>query len=253
MKITIPETILFYLAELTDLTEESVSNYQHRRYDILKLFEEKKEGAAVTAIQRLLSVANIEKIVENGEIYYKITNHGKLKLNKKFKLNDLNRKWDGRWRILFFDIPERNKAARNILREKLSSLGFGFLQKSVWISPYDVIREVTDFLKLHKLDKGVIFFEADKIGEETNQQIANMAWGLIDLNEKYDEIISDYNLNEDKKQASIDFQNHYLNILQVDPCLPQKLYPKPWKGDDARRIYHKLINPNIANQPTIVG
>ncbi|PIS21435.1 hypothetical protein COT51_02810 [candidate division WWE3 bacterium CG08_land_8_20_14_0_20_41_15] len=245
MKITTSETILLYLAEISDLLNESTGNYLHKRHNILKLFEEKRKGSAVTTIQRLLLTSNIEKIVENGEVFYKITNQGKLKINKKFRLNDINRKWDKKWRILIFDIPEKSRTARNILRHKLSSLGFGLLQKSVWISPYDVVREVSDFLKLHKLDKGVIFFEANTIGEETNQQIANTTWKLNELNEKYDEILSDYTLNEDKNQASTTFQNHYLSFLHEDPCLPQELYPKPWHGNKVQKLYFKLVKLNI--------
>lgn len=247
MKITIPETILLNLADLSDFVDDSYKSYTRRRYDLFKSFEEKQKGAAKTAVQRLLATSNIEKIVEGGEVFYKITNQGKLRLNKKFRLSDINRKWDEKWRILIFDIPEKSRNARDTLRNKLSSLGLGLFQKSVWVSPYDVIREVTDFLKFHKLDKGVIFFEAKTIGEETNQQIANTAWKLNELNEKYDEILSDYALNEDKKQAGVNFQNHYLSLLHEDPCLPQELYPNPWHGNKAQKLYFELLKQCVPN------
>lgn len=47
------------------------------------------------------------------------------------------RKWDGKWRVLIFDIPERRRALRVKLRHTLRSLGFHRLQDSVWVYPYD--------------------------------------------------------------------------------------------------------------------
>src|SRR3989344_4682297 len=46
----------------------------------------------------------------------------------KFKIDEMEikkpAKWDGEWRIVIFDIPERFKKAREALRKKLKDLGF---------------------------------------------------------------------------------------------------------------------------------
>ena len=44
--------------------------------------------------------------------------------------------WDGRWRIVMFDLSERRKKARDTLRRLLSNAGFVRLQDSVWVHPY---------------------------------------------------------------------------------------------------------------------
>lgn len=44
--------------------------------------------------------------------------------------------WDGKWRIVMFDIRERRRKARNQLRVLLLSTGFLRLQDSVWVYPY---------------------------------------------------------------------------------------------------------------------
>jgi len=44
--------------------------------------------------------------------------------------------WDGKWRIVMFDIREKRRKARSQLRFLLSSAGFLRLQDSVWIYPY---------------------------------------------------------------------------------------------------------------------
>ena len=44
--------------------------------------------------------------------------------------------WDGKWRIVIFDIREKRRNARSQLRSLLSGAGFLRLQDSVWIHPY---------------------------------------------------------------------------------------------------------------------
>jgi len=77
-----------------------------------------------------------------------ITEHGKLHA-MRFKIDDMKflppKYWDGKWRIVVFDIPEKMRKARNELRHKLKNLGFYELQKSVLVFPYDCKSEV-DFL-----------------------------------------------------------------------------------------------------------
>lgn len=58
------------------------------------------------------------------------------------------RKWDGKWRVLIFDIPERRKTLRSQIRRTLVEIGFVRLQDSVWVYPYDC----EDFLMLLKAD-----------------------------------------------------------------------------------------------------
>ncbi len=54
-------------------------------------------------------------------------------------------KWDGQWRFLIFDIPEKARFARDTFRERLRQLGFIQFQQSVWIYPYPCENEI-DFL-----------------------------------------------------------------------------------------------------------
>lgn len=58
------------------------------------------------------------------------------------------RKWDKKWRVLIFDIPEKRKSLRIRLRRMLQTLGFERLQDSVWAYPYDC----EDLIALLKAD-----------------------------------------------------------------------------------------------------
>jgi len=54
-------------------------------------------------------------------------------------------RWDGKWRVVFFDVPEKRRARRDALRDKLKDLGFLEWQKSVWVFPYPCTDEI-DFI-----------------------------------------------------------------------------------------------------------
>lgn len=63
------------------------------------------------------------------------------------------KKWDGRWRIILFDIPENKKYSRDRLSRTLKRLGMVRLQKSVWVYPFECREEIeslTDYLKVNK-------------------------------------------------------------------------------------------------------
>lgn len=59
--------------------------------------------------------------------------------------------WDGLWRIVLFDIPERHKKGRDALAQKLKGLGFVTLQKSVFVFPYECKDEIDFIVELFKL------------------------------------------------------------------------------------------------------
>lgn len=52
-------------------------------------------------------------------------------------------RWDGKWRILMFDIHERRRRVRTQLRDLLKGAGFVHLQDSVWVHPYPCDEFVT--------------------------------------------------------------------------------------------------------------
>ncbi len=76
-------------------------------------------------------------------------------------------RWDGRWRVLIFDVPEYRKAVRDKIRRTLVHIGFVRLQDSVWAYPYDC----EDFVALLKADfkigKDLIYMIVDELeGDE---------------------------------------------------------------------------------------
>jgi len=95
----------------------------------------------------------IDKLVKKGQaevkndgkgVRVKITEKGKQELFKH-ELNNMVRKtgeWDGQWRVVFFDVEEIDRKSRDKLRFYLRKMGLISLQRSVWVSPFDITPEV---------------------------------------------------------------------------------------------------------------
>ncbi|MFH1178576.1 MAG: hypothetical protein V1711_02560 [bacterium] len=105
-----------------------------------------------TALGRLAALGYITFEKQDGKSYARITDTGRKKLAfelEKKKL-DLSKKrhWNGRWRVIIFDVPERRRNTRDRLRIIMQELGFVRLQDSVWVFPYDC----EDFIALLKAE-----------------------------------------------------------------------------------------------------
>lgn len=75
-------------------------------------------------------------------------------------------KWDEKWRIVMFDIPEKLKRLRDSLRLHFREIGLIELQKSVLVYPYPCNYEIEFILELYNARKYVRFVLAEKIDNE---------------------------------------------------------------------------------------
>ena len=93
--------------------------------------------------QKLISIS-----CEGDKTKITLTEGGRRKvLSYRLEEMELRKgKWDGWWRGVIFDIPEKDRMGRNILRSKMQELGFYMLQKSVMVTPWECKEEI-DFIK----------------------------------------------------------------------------------------------------------
>lgn len=128
--------------------------------------EAKRRGVLKTTIKRLEKQKLVSWSEQNGATVLTLTEDGRKKI-LKYKIDDLKinkpKKWDGLWRVIIFDIPEKERIAREMFRNKLKDLEFSRLQKSVFIYPFECKDEI-DFLRYAlEIDKYVIYMEVKKI------------------------------------------------------------------------------------------
>jgi len=75
-------------------------------------------------------------------------------------------KWDGKWRIIMFDIPEKSRRLRDSLRFHFQKIGLREFQKSVFIHPFSCEKEIEFILELYNARKYVRFVLAEEIDNE---------------------------------------------------------------------------------------
>ncbi len=120
-------------------------------------------------VESMIARGLLKKVRRNGVATVELTEKGKLKL-KKYKLQSENKTkkkvWDKKWRILIFDVWEKRRATRNLLRFELKDYGFIQLQRSVWIYPYDC-EEFIELLKTElKFGKNVRYLLVEKVDND---------------------------------------------------------------------------------------
>lgn len=117
------------------------------REDRLINYSEKKNGV----VEIVLSEKGKRKVLE-----FNIDN---IKINKPLR-------WDKKWRVVFFDIPEKRRGERNVLREKLKELDFKEIQKSVFVHPYPCFDEINFIVEYYTLRRFVRFGEIINLSNE---------------------------------------------------------------------------------------
>ena len=105
----------------------------------------------------------------NGQTEIIISEKGKRKV-LEFNIDKIRIKkpikWDEKWRIVMFDVPEKKRSERNVLRNKLKEIGFQEIQKSVFVHPYPCFDEIDFIVEYFKIRRFVRRGELSSISNE---------------------------------------------------------------------------------------
>ena len=143
------------------------------RLDLLKILGNRKRPQSRLKYQinetlsRLTRKGLVTFVEKNGRKFARLTPAGtqrlKLEQQKATLLLQKNKRWDKRWRVIIFDVPERRRNMRGRLRAIMQECGFVRLQDSVWVYPHDC-EELTVLLKAElKAGFSVLYMVVEKI------------------------------------------------------------------------------------------
>jgi len=155
-KNSIPKKILLAIGEKSkDLLEvgfEIVFNYP----EIMKGFSLYRTDKplfyrGVSNLNRS-GYIKIKKIKDKKKLY--LTSKGRVEIIKNIlqQKKEKELKWDRKWRAIIFDVPEVSRRDRDFLRRELNWMGFKELQKSIWVYPYEIEKELKTLLGLWRVD-----------------------------------------------------------------------------------------------------
>lgn len=131
-----------------------------------KQIDEEKLKRAIRDLYR--SGLVVAKENSDGSYTYVLSSKGKTRaLTYKVETMEVpKQRWDKKWRVVVFDIPEKLRTGRDALRDKLKKLGFYELQKSVLVCPYECKDEVDFLIAFWNIKKYVRYGILESIDNE---------------------------------------------------------------------------------------
>lgn len=122
-------------------------------------------------LKRLYENKLVEVAEENGREVVKLTQKGQTKY-LRYKMEDWfdsnNKGWDGKWRLVIYDISKLKKNHQENFRRVLKSMNFWPLQESVYLTPYKC-QEAVEYLKEYfNIGEEVMLLEISKLENENH-------------------------------------------------------------------------------------
>ncbi len=102
-------------------------------------------------LKRLIRRGLVEEVQRGRMVGFSLTDRGREYLMRHELANaklEQPKKWDGKWRLVVFDIQEKRRHVRDTIRTHLTRLGLSPIQKSVWLYPHPC----GDLVRLLKVD-----------------------------------------------------------------------------------------------------
>ena len=148
---------------------------------ILSLIKDfKKKDISIKKVNRVLQnlekkeIIYLERKGEDVYVHLKDFFHPtilKYSIKAIFDLKKRDQKWQGKWYLVMFDVPEIQRNKRVYLRKFLKQIGFYPYQKSVYVFPYECEKEISLIKKIVEGGKYMSYIIADKIEQEKAAKI----------------------------------------------------------------------------------
>ena len=220
------------------------------------------EQAVRQAVSRMSRQGWLVASKQGNRAYYGLTPAGMQRVQAiSPRIYEPAAEWDGRWRLLTYSIPERNREHRDRLRKDLTLLGLAPLSASTWISPRDVMPAIRNILNGEELRDHVDFFIADYAGPRSDRELLEKSWNLPAIAAAYREFIDMYEprLREERERGALTDEDAFVERLwlvqdfrrfvYLDPGLPSALLPPHWPGSVASALFREYYG-TIAKKST---
>lgn len=227
--------------------------------DLVKLLAgaKRSESAVRASLFRLRQKGILVGSKEGRETFYVLSDLGREVFESFWiKIVMAEEPWEGKWLLFSFNIPERKRNLRNLLREELKQHKFGRLHTNLWISPYDLRSECQRIVRELGVEEYVVMFLTEQVGDDPRELAAN-AWDLKGLERVYEGFMRKYSeeLEElrhkvlsGEMQASpgaflnvLEMKEELVELFEKEPMLPAELLPKNWIGFKFRELIKEYL------------
>ena len=188
--------------------------------------------------------------------FYALTPAGALRLEQGVRrvYRTAAERWDGRWRLFTYVIPEERRAARDRLRRELQWLGLGPLSRSTWVTTRDLADVLREMSAARGLDGAVALFDARNLGPADDRALVARCWDLSAIAARYRRFITTMRpraaaLHRRVRAGTIAddgcfaekiwLVHEYRKFLFVDPGLPDRLLPARRPDREAAALFRR--------------
>ncbi len=187
-----------------------------------------------------------EGLIAKGdkENHYLLTEKGFNSLSLEFpSFRFLKEKWDGKWRVISYEIPEKKREIRDRLRREMQGWGLGPWHRSFWLTPHPIIPNLKSLTDQKEEEKFIQAFEADHtFGDRTI--LIEKVWGKTNLDKQYRELFKKWHdvlsSSEEKLDKFKKVISYYIDVLRQDPGLPKELVGDSWIGFEGWNIFREI-------------
>ncbi|MFZ3102965.1 MAG: PaaX family transcriptional regulator C-terminal domain-containing protein [Desulfitobacteriaceae bacterium] len=216
------------------------------------------EQAVRLALTRMCVSGWLRKEKAGNRSFYSMTDkslrlmeESKKRIFHKFKPKE---KWDGKWCILIYSIPQKKSKLSAELRKGLSWFGFGSMSYGVWLSPNKFCLDVLHLTEELGVKQFTEIFIADGRDLAQDRELVMNCWDIKKINHLYCQFIKEYRTTDQQLsekyannipdnicfQEKIALSHEFRKFPYSDPDLPRELLPQDWQGDEAAKVFDEL-------------
>lgn len=187
-----------------------------------------------------------EEMIVKGEKenQYQLTEKGFQLLCLEFPFfRFLKEKWDGKWRVISYEIPEKKREIRDRLRREMQGWGLGPWHRSFWLTPHPIITNLKTLTAQKEEERYIQAFESDHVYGD-RELLIEKVWGKANLDRQYRELFKKWHDilsgSEEKLDKFKKIVSFYIDILRQDPGLPKELLGESWIGFEGWNIFKEI-------------
>jgi phenylacetic acid degradation operon negative regulatory protein len=206
------------------------------------------EHATRSTLSRMARRDLLHRARRGRQVYVGLTRRSREILRdgeaRVWRAGAVNTRWDGRWTLLGFSLPDSWQRQRHELRSRLLWAGFGPLQGGLWIAPSDVDPHVLG----HGLEAGghLKVFRATAVPPTDVDALVRDAWDLDALAGRYRGFLDRWERPAhrprlpDALAGQLVLQAEWLEVIRRDPRLPVQHLPRDWPAERAQQLFRAL-------------
>lgn len=229
-----------------------------RLNSVLKVLEafEKNETAIRMGLSRAVQNQLVSRSKDQGEVIYQLTEIGKSMIcnwwatikDYQAKLALQKQPWDRVWHLVIFSFPNAKQNKRDELTKFLQSLGYGILNKGVWISPYDFSKEISQKVGSLQISEYIHLLSAQPEKEQKDSSIESSVWEISLFRQRYEALMHKIDLAQGIAEELTAAQTlpilhelglEVMEVISEDPQLPLEILGS-WPAMDCVKKFMTL-------------